>query len=48
MVAAHGVFLGVCGLLSTRGEWAPDHRGSVVVVNELRCPLAYGILVPLN
>ena len=48
LVAAHEVFLGAHGLLSTCSERAPDHWGSVLVVHELCCPLAYGILVPLN
>ena len=34
-VAAQGLFVVVCGLLSSRGAWAPEHAGSIVVARRL-------------
>lgn len=45
LVAAHGIFLFVCGLLSVVA-WALNFAGSVVSVHGLSCPEASSILFP--
>ena len=46
LVAACGLFVAACGLLSSCGTQAPEHVGSVVAACGLSCPTACGILVP--
>lgn len=45
LVAAHGIFLFVCGLLSVVA-WPLNFAGSVVSVHGLSCPEASSILFP--
>ena len=46
LVAARGIFVVECGLLSSCGSRALERPGSVVVAHGLSCPAACGTLVP--
>ena len=48
LVAAHEIFVAACGLLSSCSTRALERAGSVVVVHRLSCPMACGMLVPLD
>ena len=46
LVAARGISVLACGLLSSCGVQAPECVGSVAAARGLSCPVACGILVP--